>query len=1031
MKYDLNFYKLLLDKACDWEILTSPEGEILYSSPSGEEVAGYSQAEFMKDKELLRKIVFKEDLPVYDSHMGTVAKKQECGHFDYRIVKKDNGIKWISHYCQPIHSDSGVFIGRRISNRDISGRKLLEQEREASEQKFRKLFDINPNPVSISLMDNGKYYDVNEAFLRVTGFSREEVIGRTSIELNVWISPEDRKRYIDRLESEGGIKDMDVRYRMKSGEIRDFMISSEKIIYDGRACAFNYIVDITERRRAEERLKESEEKYRSLFSEMGQGFALHEIIMDANGIPIDYVTTDVNDSFCKMLKAVKGDVIGRKAGEILPPGELRKWLGVFGPVALGEGSRHYEMHSPHNDRIFQGFAYSPERGKFAVIFEDITERKRYEERIKESRNLLMNVIDSSADYIFVKDTKLRIMFANKMYAQAVGREAEELVGKEDEDIWPAEFVSGDASKGLQGFKNSDLEALGGRVVHIEDDLLKIKGKARVFDTIKLPLRDAAGNITGLLGVSRDVTERKKNEDLLRIQKDIFVASSSAKTVREAAEAILENTIKIEGIDSGGLYIADGSGGLELVAHKGLCDEFVGKVLKFSKDSPQARMTKRGEPIYSEYQQLKISDDEKRKEGIRALAVLPVMIGKNMVAVLNAASHSLEKLPAVSKKSLELTAAQIGEIITKLAAEESLRQSELKYRQLVELATEGIWSIDENAITLYANPSMEKMLGYGPGEMAGKSLFDFMDKWGRIMAEENIERRKKGLAEQHDFQFVAKDGKKVITSISTSPVMGEKGEYRGAIALVTDITEKRKNEEERENIRRRLIENDKMAGIGTLAGGVAHEFNNILQIIRGNAEVFGRTAEAKEPDENIKNIIEYCDKASGIISDLMSFSRKDRDTLETFSIKESVEAVLSLTRKPLGKLNIEVKLQAREDAWVEANRARLQQAFLHIIMNARDAMEKEGGKLTVSIKPAKETVEIAFKDTGCGINKEHMSRLFEPFFTTKGSLGQSAVPGTGLGLYVAYGAVTDFGGSIEVSSKEGKGAEFTITLPRKA
>src|SRR3972149_1343414 len=140
--------------------------------------------------------------------------------------------------------------------------------------------------------------------------------------------------------------------------------------------------DVTERKRVEEALNESERKYHALFSEMYSGSALHELVHDDTGTPVDYVTLEVNKAYEVLLQVDKSAVIGRKASEILPQGELEKWLGIFAPVALTGKSTHYEMYSPLNDKYFEGVAYCPEKGKSAVIFSEVSERKQTEDTIR-------------------------------------------------------------------------------------------------------------------------------------------------------------------------------------------------------------------------------------------------------------------------------------------------------------------------------------------------------------------------------------------------------------------------------------------------------------------------------------------------------------------------------------------------------------------------------------------------------------------------------------------------------------------------
>ena len=135
---------------------------------------------------------------------------------------------------------------------DVTERRRVEEALQRSEEKFSKAFAACPEAITIEVLAEGKYIDVNEAFLKKSGFLREEVIGRTSMELGVWVDPADRSRYIETLAREGSLKDFAVDYRMKSGEVRSFLVSAEKIVLTGTPCSLNFVIDVTERKRAEE-----------------------------------------------------------------------------------------------------------------------------------------------------------------------------------------------------------------------------------------------------------------------------------------------------------------------------------------------------------------------------------------------------------------------------------------------------------------------------------------------------------------------------------------------------------------------------------------------------------------------------------------------------------------------------------------------------------------------------------------------------------------------------------------------------------
>jgi len=257
--------------------------------------------------------------------------------------------------------------------------------------------------------------------------------------------------------------------------------------------------------------------------------------------------------------------------------------------------------------------------------------------------------------------------------------------------------------------------------------------------------------------------------------------------------------------------------------------------------------------------------------------------------------------------------------------------------------------------------------------------------------------------------------------------------KGAIITSQDITEQKRAEEEREGLQAQLIQSEKMAGIGTLASGIAHEFNNLLHIMRGYAEFAQSTKKAKDMEEALDIVLKTSDEVAKIVGDLLTFAREEPSEKEKESgdIAESIEGVLSLMEEYLRKQNIEIVRKYGKTSRIEMNKGEMQQVFLNMVNNARDSMLPKGGKLEIETKQVKEHIEVSFSDTGKGIEKENLDKLFEPFYTTKRTDEEdNEFQGTGLGLSVSYGIVKRHSGTIKVKSKMNKGTTFTVKLPLK-
>jgi len=252
---------------------------------------------------------------------------------------------------------------------------------------------------------------------------------------------------------------------------------------------------------------------------------------------------------------------------------------------------------------------------------------------------------------------------------------------------------------------------------------------------------------------------------------------------------------------------------------------------------------------------------------------------------------------------------------------------------------------------------------------------------------------------------------------------------GRLVIFDDVTD-------RAELERRLVQADKLSSIGLLAAGVAHEVNTPLAVISTYAQMLAKqVAEDEQKSRILEKIARQTFRASEIVNSLLNFSRTPTAELSEVQLNRVIQETLSLLEHQLKKAGIEVRTRLDPQLGpVKGNPGKLQQVFLNLFMNARDAMEVSGeqkiprGVLEVTTHNSESGVAIEVSDTGTGISPEHLSRIYDPFFTTK-----SAKKGTGLGLSVTYGIIQEHGGAIEAVSRPGEGTCFHLAFPgiRKA
>jgi PAS domain S-box-containing protein len=363
-------------------------------------------------------------------------------------------------------------------------------------------------------------------------------------------------------------------------------------------------------------------------------------------------------------------------------------------------------------------------------------------------------------------------------------------------------------------------------------------------------------------------------------------------------------------------------------------------------------------------------------------------------------------------------------------EEAARRGEEVYRKIVENTRDAILMIDAETRTTFVNAQMERMIGYRAEEILGRPPADFIDPELRPAVSRHIERRREGKSEVYDMRFRHKDGSDVWTVVSASPLHDENGAYAGAVAVMTDVTERRRLQEGLQNAQ-------KMEAVGQLAGGVAHEFNNLLTGIIGATELLGyRLAGSPEVLHELQGIRSASDRAASLVRRLLAFARKQSANPRVVDLREIVEGAQRILASAVGEdVEIEIALDPKDCA-ARVDPAQIEQVLLNIVMNARDAMP-DGGTVVVSVEPALlkegladlppgEYVRLAIRDSGTGMSQEVLDRIFEPFFTTK-----AREHGSGLGLSIVYGVIKQSGGHVTVESAVGSGANFTIYLPRVA
>lgn len=385
------------------------------------------------------------------------------------------------------------------------------------------------------------------------------------------------------------------------------------------------------------------------------------------------------------------------------------------------------------------------------------------------------------------------------------------------------------------------------------------------------------------------------------------------------------------------------------------------------------------------------------------------------------SRMLTQRGELQRLNVKLT----GEVFQRATLEGQLEQQLKKVeelserrREILEAIPDAVVTMDPNGRITFLNQAAVRLTGYSDEEATGRPL----DEVFPLSPPEELsgvpEPLPLGAFEQ---MLRTREGRLVPTITSHAEVRAPGGELLGRVTVFKDISELRRAEEEKERLEQQLIHSERLASLGLLAAGVAHEINAPLNNISLLTEGIRRKTNEPEIDEKIRALGEQVEAAARIVRALLEFSRKPESHMQLVDLNEVVRKGLALIGEVRPSRIEFVRELASDLPAIQGDPDQLQQVLLNMVNNALDAMPN-GGRLRVATRPTSGGVELLIEDTGVGIVPENLPKIFDPFFTTKQEKG------TGLGLSICHGIIRAHNGTVDVRSEVGKGTIFTIHFP---
>jgi len=975
-------FKDIAQNALEWIWEVDAEGKYTYTSAVVEKILGYKPNEVLgkyfydlfhpDDREELKKAAFE-----------VFAKKRPFRQFVNRNIHKNGEVVWLSTSGVPILDKEENFLGYRGADVDITERKQAEEALQAEKNKLQSVIDAMEDGLTIQDKDYNIIYQ-SEMLRKIFG----ERLGEKCYRVY-----EGKEKQCDGCPVKKAFRDgkshtSERRVVLPSGKVT-FWENTANPIRDAEGRVVSCLEinrNITGHKRAEEALQKSQEELRQMFESVTDGIS----VIDLNG-----VITRVNQRTVKMHGfSSRDEVVGRSALELVAPRDhervktnMRKAL-KRGTIEVVE----YTLLRADGSEFPGELSTSVLRDAAGnlvghiTIARDITERKQAEEELADEATWRRILVDQSRDGIVILDENGKVYEANRQFAEMLGytpEEVDQLYVWDWEYLYPRERV---------------LEMI--RTVDEAGDHFETQHRRKDGTVYDVEISTNGAVVAGkklVFCVCRDVTERKRAEEAL------LEAEEKYKNFVEATSDMLWES------DEMGTFTFVSPRIKDILGYE--VDEVVGKkrTLDFAPEEEKRKWLPRFKEVNAKkvpFFGFEITHIHKNGS--------PVVLETSGAPFLDSAGN-FKGFVGINKNITE-----------RKQAEEALRESQKFSSSLLENSPNSIFVVNPDTSVKYVNPAFEKLTGFTLAEIIGrKAPYPW---WPKEQQSETIAQLKNSMltgGRRSEKVFRKKNGERFFVELSSAPIV-HKGKLFYFLINWLDITGRKRAEEERQDLEQKAHLASRLASVGEMASGIAHEINNPLTAVIGFAQLLMDTDLPDEVKEDISVIHKEAQRAAGVARNLLTFARKHTPIKQPTNLNSIIEGVLKLRAYEQSVNNIKVNTRLAIDLpEVMADYSQMQQVFVNIILNAESAMlgSGNGGTMTITTQKVNNVVRASFADTGPGITKENLNRIFDPFFTTK-EVGK----GTGLGLSVCHGIVAEHGGRIYARGRLGNGATFVVELP---
>jgi len=980
--------RLMFDALPEGITVIDTEGKILQSNRATAHIYGYDNEREITGLNVLE-FVNKKDRARVKEIMKKTLKKGSLGAIELTQLRKDQSEFRVQLNGTVLKDVSGNPIGFITIVEDITERKLAEKKLQEGEFRYRIVAD-NTYDWEWWLSPMGEFIYTSPSCSRITGYSASDFTDNAELfrsiihhtDLPVW---DKHKCASGQGEVVPAIK---LRILRRDGSVRWIEHICQPVFND----TGEYLgsrgsnKDITERKLIEEALRQSEEKYRTILERMEDAYFETDL---AGNI------TFANNSLCRDLGYSMKELVGKRINykDYTADEDIKSVFRAFNEVyQTGVPNKGFAWTTIRKDGVqrFVETSISLLRNNegeiigFRGVGRDVTERKQAQEKLQASKASLAEAQRiahvGNWDWDILKN---EISYSDEFH-RIFGRHVRNFEAFLD-SLHPddRQFAEKSVAKALHRNRTYD----------IEYRVISHKGAERVIHAQGKVHFDKTGKPARMVGTVQDITERKHAEQAL------------------IDEGMRWRTLMEQSRD--GIVILDQDG------HVYDCNQKFADMVGFPLESMYQLTVFDWEYLYPPERTLEMIQNidktgdhfetkHRRKDG----SIYDAEISTN------AAVFAGQKLVFCICR----------DITERKQIEEALRQSEQKLTVMFDSLPEGITVTDIDGKIVQLNSAAACMHGYHKQDgLIGKSAFVLISKEDHAKAADSLKRTlETGFSGILEYELVRKDGSTFSARLNASLMKDTSGKPAGFIAITTDITEEKKEEEAKQRAEQMAQVSSRLATVGQMASGVAHEINNPLTGVIGFANLLLRKDIPEAVRKDVETIRYNAQRVASIVQRLLIFARWQKPQRESVDINAIVGTTVVMRAYEMEANNIKTTMDLAPDLpEIAADGGQMQEVFLNIILNAETEMKlaHNKGNLLIKTERIDNTIRISFRDDGPGIPPENLERVFEPFFTTR-EVGQ----GTGLGLSISHGIIAEHGGQIYARSKLGKGATLIVELP---